>query len=727
MLAQLSRNATLALSLKPLAPADAMLLIDEVAGPALAVDVRRRICRLADGNPLLLVEFAKVACENPDALNGSLPLSLKALVADRLARFDADDVDVLRVAAVMGQFDPHMLSDIAGTDEARVVGTLRKARDASIVSAPRTKDAPFIFRHALIRHAITDDLLAFEVERLHARVAERLEQTQSGAHVHSRLAHHYFHAGNAHKSQHYNEVAGDEAAAVYAYSDAAQHFERAIAGRALTEATWSLYERLADAYVKAQRAADAVRVTEQLFDYALAAGDQLRIAESGFELSRRTYGLLDDEGSIVIIRRAIEAIDAQAHPELAFNLHATHAWYLAHLRRTDEAAAVLERAKPLFESGTWASHVRYYEARAAYSVHTNDAAAYRKNVGEKLALVRAQDDPYILARGLDSAMGLAMASNIDDVAFAMRCCEELWQIATRVPAQPFAASIGMSAWIAYLYGDLDRARAALAMAFPAGDEAPLLGFYIARAGIPIALRSGDALLLRRSSRPQLLQQAFASNSPNVFGPIAASVAEHLRVQGRTGEATVLVNQAIRRLADGANNVPLVIEAARLGAAEALARGLPMLAEMTNSTSAQGGWHLANAYCAAGKERRDRALAAAQAFARIPWPLFEAEALEVAGESDRALAVYRSCGAAAEVARIEGYEARRSRNALTRREWDVAQLVASGKSNKAIAQALSLSERTVENHIASIFAKLNMRSRAEVASHIAREAAKSDLT
>jgi DNA-binding NarL/FixJ family response regulator len=90
-------------------------------------------------------------------------------------------------------------------------------------------------------------------------------------------------------------------------------------------------------------------------------------------------------------------------------------------------------------------------------------------------------------------------------------------------------------------------------------------------------------------------------------------------------------------------------------------------------------------------------------------------------------VYRSCGAAAEVARIEGYEARRSRNALTRREWDVAQLVASGKSNKAIAQALSLSERTVENHIASIFAKLNMRSRAEVASHIAREAAKSDLT
>jgi DNA-binding CsgD family transcriptional regulator len=279
--------------------------------------------------------------------------------------------------------------------------------------------------------------------------------------------------------------------------------------------------------------------------------------------------------------------------------------------------------------------------------------------------------------------------------------------------------------VAYLHGDLTRARDALTMAFPAAEEAPLVGFYIARAGIPVALRLGDTLLLRRTSRPRLLQQAFASTSANVFGPIAAAVAEHLRSQGRAGEAVVLVAQAVRRLADGANNVPLIVEAARLHAVDARDRGLAMLAEMQTSVSANAGWHLAKAYAANGKERREHALLAAEAFGRIPWPLYQAEALEIAGEKHGALEIYRACGAAADVSRIEGSEAQRSRTALSPREWDVATLVAGGKSNKAIATELSLSERTVENHIASIFGKLNLRSRSEIAVHMTREAAKAD--
>lgn len=725
LLAQLSRSAALSLSLKPLSPADAMLLIDDIAGPALSMDARRSICKLADGNPLLLIEFAKVAAENPDALRGSLPLSLKALVAERLARFDSGDVDVLRVAAIMGEFDPRTLGEIAGMEPARVAATLRKARAASIVGEQPTKGAPFVFRHALIRHAITDDLLAFETEQLHARIAERLERDEPTPKTHSRLAHHYFNAGNEQKSQHYNEISGHEALRMYAYADAALFFERAIGSRGLNDETWPLFERLADAYVNAQRTADAVRVTENLFKAALENGDQLRIASTGFELSRRTYRMLDDEGSITTVRRALEAVDAAAHPEQAFNLRATLAWYLAHLRRLEEAAPALGSARALFERGTPDARVRYYEASAAYKVHANQVATYRDDANAALAIVREQNEPLRLARALDNAIGLSMASNLDDLQFALQCCEELWAIAKRVPVQPFAITLALSAWVAYLRGDLLRARDALNMAFPAAEEAPLVGFYIARAGIPVALRLGDTLLLRRTSRPRLLQQAFASTTANVFGPIAAAVAEHLRSQGRAGEAVVLVAQAIRRLSDGANNVPLIVEAARLNAADARERGLAMLAEMQTSVSAKGGWHLAKAYAANGRERREHALLAAQTFGRIPWPLFQAEALEIAGEKQAALEIYRTCGAAAEVSRIEGREAQRSRTALSRREWDVATLVASGKSNKAIAADLSLSERTVENHVASVFTKLNLRSRAEIAAHMTREAVKAE--
>ena len=53
-------------------------------------------------------------------------------------------------------------------------------------------------------------------------------------------------------------------------------------------------------------------------------------------------------------------------------------------------------------------------------------------------------------------------------------------------------------------------------------------------------------------------------------------------------------------------------------------------------------------------------------------------------------------------------------ALTRREEEVAALVAQGLSNRQIAQELHLSERTVENHVSKILRKLRLTSRAQVA-------------
>ncbi|HEX9109457.1 MAG TPA: LuxR C-terminal-related transcriptional regulator, partial [Longimicrobiales bacterium] len=52
--------------------------------------------------------------------------------------------------------------------------------------------------------------------------------------------------------------------------------------------------------------------------------------------------------------------------------------------------------------------------------------------------------------------------------------------------------------------------------------------------------------------------------------------------------------------------------------------------------------------------------------------------------------------------------------LTARERDVAQLVAAGRSNKFIARALGIGERTVEDHVAHALAKLGFTSRAQLA-------------
>ncbi|MBV9326771.1 MAG: response regulator transcription factor [Chloroflexi bacterium] len=52
--------------------------------------------------------------------------------------------------------------------------------------------------------------------------------------------------------------------------------------------------------------------------------------------------------------------------------------------------------------------------------------------------------------------------------------------------------------------------------------------------------------------------------------------------------------------------------------------------------------------------------------------------------------------------------------LTPREQEVAALVAYGRSNRAIADELVISERTVEKHVANILARLELSSRAQVA-------------
>ena len=64
-------------------------------------------------------------------------------------------------------------------------------------------------------------------------------------------------------------------------------------------------------------------------------------------------------------------------------------------------------------------------------------------------------------------------------------------------------------------------------------------------------------------------------------------------------------------------------------------------------------------------------------------------------------------------------AARSPNALTSREHEVLQLLAQGRSNKEIAQALSITERTAKFHVRNIMSKLNANNRTEAVTQAAQ--------
>jgi DNA-binding NarL/FixJ family response regulator len=67
----------------------------------------------------------------------------------------------------------------------------------------------------------------------------------------------------------------------------------------------------------------------------------------------------------------------------------------------------------------------------------------------------------------------------------------------------------------------------------------------------------------------------------------------------------------------------------------------------------------------------------------------------------------------DIARIDAIAAadeREPSHGLSARELQVLRLLASGKTNKAIAADLSLSERTVDRHVSNIFNKLDVPTR-----------------
>lgn len=58
------------------------------------------------------------------------------------------------------------------------------------------------------------------------------------------------------------------------------------------------------------------------------------------------------------------------------------------------------------------------------------------------------------------------------------------------------------------------------------------------------------------------------------------------------------------------------------------------------------------------------------------------------------------------------EIRRPLHLLTRRECEVLQMLADGKSNRGIGEALFISEKTVKNHVSNILQKMNVNDRTQ---------------
>ena len=113
----------------------------------------------------------------------------------RIERLSADAQETLRVLAAGRRLDHEILSAASGIDSRALRDALREAVAAQLVVTD--EEARYMFRHALLREVVIDDLLPGERADMHLALARALEHraeglpAHGGAHLAAGIAHHY--------------------------------------------------------------------------------------------------------------------------------------------------------------------------------------------------------------------------------------------------------------------------------------------------------------------------------------------------------------------------------------------------------------------------------------------------------------------------------------------------------------------------------------------------------
>jgi DNA-binding CsgD family transcriptional regulator/tetratricopeptide (TPR) repeat protein len=250
-------------------------------------------------------------------LEGRVPRTFAAGVAQRLDQMSTDGRAVLRAAAVLGRrFDWSLLSEISAVDEAGIIVALRDAVAAQLLVED---EEGFCFRHALTRDAVLGDMVGPERSALAGRALRSVERAHPDAPgtwcwLAAELA----------------EAAGDRSHAARLLTQASS---RASAAGALGTARVAL-ER-ARALVPDDPDL-TVPIDEALTDVLALAGD----VDRAFEVGSRLLGRLD-------LASRLPAAGAELHVRLARAAVAAGRWqvaaeHLAAVRRAPSSTQVAD-------------------------------------------------------------------------------------------------------------------------------------------------------------------------------------------------------------------------------------------------------------------------------------------------------------------------------------------------------------------------------------------------
>jgi DNA-binding CsgD family transcriptional regulator len=703
-----------------------LILATVPASDALSQRMVSEICRLSEGNPLFVEDLVRDALARPGATD-LLPRSVEQSVRRRMKELDEADAAYLEMAAAVGPaFDSSLVAELAETTEAAIEPMLRGARELDLIVADERKPGWFQFRHELTRVAVSAGSLPAKRRDIHRRIATTLERTRAADTPDATFAWHWERAADRTRAGWYAERAGDAEVAGCAFVSAREHYELAAGDPSLPdERRWELEEKLGRVALSLGDFSNASERFAKILDHARRSGDRTRILRALAGLRRATHGVGDFEAALGLADEAIGLVDPQAaEAQEWFSAAATIAAALFENGKAEaeRVARYIARAR-LGAVGDTPSELRllFCEGVLAVCAH-QDAAAAREKYLACARLARAAENPSHRSMGLKYAVWIA--GELADFSAVKPMVAEYIAVADELgEAYNSAGSRVLAANTAYFLGEIAEALDLIYAACAEGVPSTLMRMNLAVHGTPIALAANDPLLLQRVAALDLIEEATAAGTLGTLP--SAFVTAHIEIaalQGADERRRQLVECAMKTVPAAVYPATHLFALARYADADRLDE-IAGLVRRGEGAVGLGAIYRSLARATLAKRANDPATpelsAAAVALARrLGSPLLEAMACEAGGNLRDAIDLYRSFGALGHVRRLEP-GAGSAKRTMSRREREVAELVGRGLSNRAIGERLSISERTVEHHIASVFAKLGLRSRAELMAHVIR--------
>lgn len=661
-----------------------------------------RLHEITHGNAFYVTEVLSSGLE-------TIPEQCRDAILARVAQLSETTQHALEVVALAGaRVEVDLLEELlreglAPLDEGLDRGLLMES------------DGAIMFRHELARMVVAEQVPMGRRIHQHRRLLAALRARQADP---ARLAHHADAAGLSQSAVEYATVAGRRASELGAHREAVRQFERALAHGARLPGDGLLDEQSADLhwalgyelYVtgRLEEAFASVERARVIWD---RQGATVRVGDAWRCQSRLLWFAGRNVDAEAAAQRAIEVLEDAPTPELAYaysnmtqlhmltiNGEATRAWGARTLGLLD-----------LLEEGRARTELRAHVLNnlGTIEVVTGDRAAGIAMLEESLALSRGAELHEHAARAYVNLATAAVTQRRHDdarrhLADGLEYCTER----------------DLDSWTTYLLaadselqvnrGDLSAAeqRAETALAHPSLSNAGALLPLVTLA--QIRGRRGEGEVKDLVSRARML--AGGIGEVQAVSRVVTVRTELAWLARRDAEAAEIASEAVE----------LVERADCPWARGSVLRWLPESArgahrEVAPPFAAElaGEWRQAAALWESLGCPFDQGLALARSgdVKALATAIEVFEGIKAHAAAARCRADLRSVGSPAP--RAPGRTTRAHPNGLTKRESEVADLLAQGLSDADIAQRLFISRRTAEHHVAAVLSKVGVSSRREV--------------